>query len=279
MRDRLAALADPARWRIVHVLAERPRSVGVVADLAGLRQPQATKHLQTLERAGLVIARRSGHRRIYALQTTALKAVIDALEQLAGVAEANRAGRDAFDDYSAAVDAETRAADHEGWADEREYVFSRHLAGSRTTVWRYLTEPDLLTKWWVTDDLRLAHIEFGTRPGDRLVQEYADVDDLSGSDGTIGRAEGVVVAAETAERLVFRLSPLLPDGSTAFTAQYTYSLVEGDGTHLEVRLRITDTTTPAAEFIAGIRLGWEQCLDRLAAIVAVDSEPEGKHHG
>jgi len=55
----LAALADSARWRIVELLADRPRSVGVVADLGGLRQPQATKHLQTLERAGLVISRRS----------------------------------------------------------------------------------------------------------------------------------------------------------------------------------------------------------------------------
>ena len=56
----LAALADPARWRIVAVLARRPRSVGVVAELTGLRQPQATKHLQTLDRAGIVISKLAG---------------------------------------------------------------------------------------------------------------------------------------------------------------------------------------------------------------------------
>ena len=48
----LTALADPARWRLVSLLAERPRSVGVLAQLAEARQPQTTKHLQTLERAG-----------------------------------------------------------------------------------------------------------------------------------------------------------------------------------------------------------------------------------
>ena len=52
MHESLAALADPARWRLVSLLAERPRSVGVLAQLAGARQPQTTKHLQTLERAG-----------------------------------------------------------------------------------------------------------------------------------------------------------------------------------------------------------------------------------
>ena len=65
----LAALADPARWRLVTLLAERPRSVGVLAQLAGARQPQTTKHLQTLERAGLVTSERTGQRRIYVLRS------------------------------------------------------------------------------------------------------------------------------------------------------------------------------------------------------------------
>ncbi|MDX3111088.1 ArsR/SmtB family transcription factor, partial [Nonomuraea angiospora] len=56
----LIALADPARWRLVTLLAERPRSVGVLAQLAEARQPQTTKHLQTLERAGVVTSQRTG---------------------------------------------------------------------------------------------------------------------------------------------------------------------------------------------------------------------------
>jgi uncharacterized protein YndB with AHSA1/START domain/DNA-binding transcriptional ArsR family regulator len=270
MHEQLAALADAARWRIVELLAQRPRSVGVVGELTGLRQPQATKHLQTLERAGLVIARRSGQRRIYALQTNALKAVIAELGRVADLADANRGDRDAFDQYFATVEAETLAADRNRWADEREYVFRRTLAASRDTVWSHLTQPALLPEWWAPTDLRLAHIEFGTRPGDSLVQEYADADDRSGVDGVVGRAEGVVDAVKAAEHLAFRLSPLLPDGATAFTAHYTYSLADAaEGTELEVRLRISDSTVPSAEFIAGIQLGWDQCLDKLAATVAV----------
>jgi uncharacterized protein YndB with AHSA1/START domain/DNA-binding transcriptional ArsR family regulator len=269
MHEQLAALADAARWRIVELLAERPRSVGVVAELSGLRQPQASKHLQTLERTGLVVGRRSGQRRIYALQTAAFQAVISELRRIADLADANHVGRDAFDQYFATVEAETLAADRDRWADEREYVFSCTLAASRDTVWAHLTQPALLTEWWAPDDLRIAHVEFGIRAGDRVVQEYAAADDRSGVDGVVGRAEGVVDAVKPAEHLAFRLSPLLPDGAPAFTAHCTYSLADAEeGTDLEVRLRISDSTVPSAEFIAGIRLGWNQCLDKLAAIVA-----------
>ncbi|MFI1509517.1 ArsR/SmtB family transcription factor, partial [Streptomyces sp. NPDC020597] len=69
----LSALADPARWRFVALLADRPRSVGVLAQLAGARQPQTTKHLQALERAGVVTSRRTGQRRVYALQPGPLR--------------------------------------------------------------------------------------------------------------------------------------------------------------------------------------------------------------
>ena len=279
MHEQLAALADAARWRIVELLAERPRSVGVVGELTGLRQPQASKHLQTLERAGLVVSRKSGQRRIYALQTEVLRAVISELGRVAALADTYRAGRDAFDQYIAAIGAETAAATAEGWADEREYVFRRVLRASRDVVWSHLTDPALIAEWWTTRDLRLARIEFGAQPGDRLVQEYADVDDRTGAEGAIGRAEGVVESVMPNERLAFELSPLLPDGSSAFTAHYTYTLADaGKWTDLEVSLRITDSTIPSAEFIAGIRLGWDQCLDNLAAMVAANtntSEEEG----
>ncbi|VXB42498.1 metalloregulator ArsR/SmtB family transcription factor [Aeromicrobium sp. 9AM] len=267
-----AALADSSRRQIIGLLAERPRSVGVVADLMGLRQPQATKHLQTLERSGLAVSRRSGQRRIYALETEALQAVIAELVRVADLAEANQANRDAFDQYAAGVESESTAAGDERWADDREYVFRRSLAAPRHIVWQHLTNRDLLPAWWAPADLRLALIEFSARPGDRVVQEYADADDHSGVDGVIGRAEGVIEAATEDERLSFRLAPVLPDGTTAFTAHYTYSLADaGEATDLEVRLRISDSTIPSAEFIAGIQLGWDQSLDKLATTVAADT--------
>ncbi|MEV4256376.1 metalloregulator ArsR/SmtB family transcription factor, partial [Spirillospora sp. NPDC049652] len=83
----VSALADPARLRLVSLLADRPRPVGVLARLAGARQPQTTKHLQTLERAGLVSSSRVGQRRIYALRPGPLRDLAAELVRLADLAE------------------------------------------------------------------------------------------------------------------------------------------------------------------------------------------------
>src|ERR1700754_3093752 len=105
--DRIAsALGDPARWRIVELLAERPRSVGELAELTGLRQPQTTKHLQTLARAGLVAVFPLRQRRVYAVETEPLKSLGDRLAELVTAAEAHADERDVIARYRAAIEAE-----------------------------------------------------------------------------------------------------------------------------------------------------------------------------
>jgi uncharacterized protein YndB with AHSA1/START domain/DNA-binding transcriptional ArsR family regulator len=270
MLDQMNALSDAARWRIVLLLAERPRSVGIVADLTGLRQPQASKHLQTLERTGIAASRRSGQRRIYALEPEALRSLG---EEVARVAELARHSRAMFDQHAAAVDAETLAADRTRWADGREYVFRRTLASTPSTVWSHLTEPELVSEWWAPTDLRLAQLEWGTQPGQRVRQVYTDTDDRAGGDGVIGEAVGAIEAVEPGRSLSFVLSPQLLDGSQGFSGHYEWLIEAGNsGTEFEVRLRIDDTTVPSAEFVAGIELGWNQSLDRLALILQNASE-------
>src|SRR5262245_51757504 len=146
----LTALADPARWRLVALLAERPRPVGVLAQLAQARQPQTTKHLQTLERAGVVTSQRSGQRRIYALRSEPLQVLAAELVRLADGAD--QPG-ETFDQYGLNLEAERHAARQPGWADDRSFRFDRALPGSPETAWRYLTEPSLLETWWTPNDL------------------------------------------------------------------------------------------------------------------------------
>ncbi|WP_199039668.1 metalloregulator ArsR/SmtB family transcription factor [Glycomyces salinus] len=267
----LTALADPTRWRLVGLLAERPRPVGVLARLVEARQPQATKHLQTLERAGLVSSRRSGQRRIYALRPERLRDLAAALTRLADTAE--RDGPYAtFDRYGLSVEAERLAAEETGWADGRSFGFSRSLPRPPEAVWPHLVDPDLLARWWTPDDLRVSELVFEGRPGSRIVHEYRDAEDTDGSDPVAGRAEGVVNDVRPGEHLAYRLSPLLPDGGRAFTSHVEYDLrPTGAGTEFDVRLTIADSTVDSADFIAGIEIGFGQSLDRLAAILTADS--------
>ncbi|GAA0895583.1 metalloregulator ArsR/SmtB family transcription factor [Pseudonocardia zijingensis] len=266
----LAALADPARWRLVGLLAERPRPVGVLAELAGARQPQTTKHLQTLERAGVVTSHRSGQRRIYALEPGPLRDLAATLTGLAATADRAGGPRETFDRYQLGVDAERRAAEQAGWADRRSFRFHRSLAATPEVVWRHLTDATLIAAWWTPDDLRVSELVFEARPGGRIVQEYRDRDD-PGTDAVVGRAEGVVEEARRDERLTYRLSPALPDGTPAFTAHVDIDLrAATTGTDLDVGYLVTGSTVGSADFIAGIEIGFGQSLERLAATLAAD---------
>ncbi|MDX3518334.1 metalloregulator ArsR/SmtB family transcription factor [Streptomyces scabiei] len=267
----LAALADPARWRLVSLLAERPRPVGVLAELAEARQPQTTKHLQTLERAGLVTSQRTGQRRIYALRPGPLRELAAALGRLADTAEQAGGPRETYDRYGAGLQVERLAAQEPGWADGRSFRFRRSLTGRPELVWRHVTESSLLARWWTPHDLRVTELVFEAREGGRIVQEYRDVEDADASDLVAGRAEGVVVDVRPGEHLAYRLSPLLPDGGPAFTAHVALDLrPTGTGTDLDVHWRITDSSVDSADFIAGIEIGFGQSLDRLAATLAAD---------
>ncbi|MEU4428315.1 metalloregulator ArsR/SmtB family transcription factor [Actinoplanes sp. NPDC024001] len=258
MEELLAALADPARWRLVTLLAERPRPVGVLAELAGARQPQTTKHLQTLERAGVVTSQRTGQRRVYALRPGPLRDLAATLGRLAADAEHNST---TFERYGVSLGAERLAADAPGWADGRSFRFQRSLTEAPELVWRHLTDAALLAGWWTPDDLLVSELVFEAHPGGRIVQEYRDADDSE----VVGRAEGAVDVAHPHDRLAYHLSPLLPGGGLAFTAHVELTLRRtGAGTELDVDYRVTDSTTDSADFIAGIEIGFGQSLDKLA---------------
>lgn len=50
----LAALADPARRRVVEMLGQRPHRAGELAEALDLPAPAMSRHLRTLKQSGLV---------------------------------------------------------------------------------------------------------------------------------------------------------------------------------------------------------------------------------
>ncbi|MFE0024433.1 metalloregulator ArsR/SmtB family transcription factor [Amycolatopsis sp. NPDC059021] len=257
-----SALGDAARWRLVELLAERPRSVGELAELTGLRQPQTTKHLQTLARVGLVTVFPLGQRRVYAVETAPLKTLARRLRELVETAEAHEDERDVVARYRAAIEAETAVADRDRWADGRTFSFERVLASPRDVVWRHWTDPDLLASWWVPPSMTVTDCVLEPRAGGRVVLEYGD------AEGHRYPSEGTVHTAKEPRHLVFDLSVLDAAGAIAFTGHYDLALTAADGgTRLRLGLRITATTVEAVSAIAGIETGWGQVLDKLADAV------------
>lgn len=263
MKQIATAFGDDARWRILELLAERPRSVGEVVEITGLRQPQATKHLQTLAQAGLATVFPLGQRRVYAIETGPLLEVRGGLDELLATAETHRGARDIVERYWAAIQADATEADRDRWADGRSFAFERTLPHSLAGVWQYWIDPELLAGWWAPPSLKAIRCLIEPRPEGRVVLDYQGA-------GERHRSEGQVVLAEAPNRLVFDLTVLDAADGAAFTAHYDLSLSEaGPGQSLlQLGMIITETTVEALPFIAGIETGWNQVLDQLQAAIA-----------
>jgi DNA-binding transcriptional ArsR family regulator len=65
----LTAMGEPTRFAIVQLLRDGGRpSVSEVAHALGIRQPQASKHLQVLREVGVVSAERDARRVVHRLR-------------------------------------------------------------------------------------------------------------------------------------------------------------------------------------------------------------------
>lgn len=251
----LAALAEPNRLRILELLGESPRAVGEIAVKLGLRQPQVTKHLQTLERAGLVEMHPLGRRRIYALRRDQLRALADWLSGFA----VEHPSEDVLVRYRAAIEAEQALSEHERRAP-RTFELARELPAPPSRVWKAWTSAAIVRHWWSPEHFEVADCEVDPVPGGRLRIVMAE------GDGTRHEAAGRFLALTRPRSLSFELAPLDPSGEPLLCAIHQVRLTRrGHSTRLGLTIRVSGIQTQAAPALAGITLGWEQTLDKLEA--------------
>ena len=62
------AIADPRRRKLLDHLRDGPAPVGDLVTATGMSQPNTSRHLGVLRRAGLVTSRRAGRQRVYELR-------------------------------------------------------------------------------------------------------------------------------------------------------------------------------------------------------------------
>jgi uncharacterized protein YndB with AHSA1/START domain len=88
-------------------------------------------------------------------------------------------------------------------------------------------------------------------------------------DGSRHAASGCFLSLDAPRTLSFELAALGPDGEPLLWATHALALDErADGTDLSLDVRITSSTGAAAPAVAGMRLGWEQCLNKLGRAIA-----------
>ena len=100
LSDTLFALADPTRRAILARLSEGEATVGELARPFAMSGPAVTKHLNVLERAGLIRRGRDAQRRPCRLEPKPLKEVAD---WLAGYRQFYEGSLDRLEDYLATL--------------------------------------------------------------------------------------------------------------------------------------------------------------------------------
>ncbi|UWR21089.1 helix-turn-helix transcriptional regulator [Sulfitobacter sp. S190] len=73
----LAALADPTRRAVVRALGQGPQAVSKLAAAHDMALPSFLKHIDRMERAGLIVTRKSGRVRTCQLQPEGLRPLQD----------------------------------------------------------------------------------------------------------------------------------------------------------------------------------------------------------
>jgi DNA-binding transcriptional ArsR family regulator len=75
--DAFNAVAEPRRREILDALAGGERPVNELVRVLGLAQPQVSKHLRVLREVGAVDVRNDGRRRLYRVNSQALRPIHD----------------------------------------------------------------------------------------------------------------------------------------------------------------------------------------------------------
>ena len=73
--DVFNAIAEPQRREILILLRAGERPVTELAEVLGMTQPGASKHLRVLREVGLVRDRKAGKQRVYGLDARELRAI------------------------------------------------------------------------------------------------------------------------------------------------------------------------------------------------------------
>ena len=143
-----------------------------------------------------------------------------------------------------------------------DLVLTRILDAPREVVFEAWTEVERLRRWWGPKNFTNPVCEIDPRPGGAIRIH------MRAPNGMTHPMTGVFQEVVPPERLVFTAAALNEQGEPMFEVLTIVTFTERDGgTELNLRARVIRTTDAAAHHIAGMREGWTQSLERLAAAV------------
>ncbi|HMO18457.1 MAG TPA: metalloregulator ArsR/SmtB family transcription factor [Oligoflexia bacterium] len=77
----LRVLGHPARLHMLHLLREKNRTVGQLADLAGIKNNVASEHLRLMQRCGFLSSKKDGTQVHYSISETHIFDILDCIRK------------------------------------------------------------------------------------------------------------------------------------------------------------------------------------------------------
>jgi uncharacterized protein YndB with AHSA1/START domain len=235
------ALADVHRRGLLDRLHERDgQALGELETaLPEMSRFGVMKHLRALERAGLVVTRRDGRRKLHFLNPVPIQLVADrwisryAAPLVQGMA-----------DVKHSLEAPSMSAPR--------HVYEIYIRATPEEVWRAITDPEMTQRYYYG-----TRVESDWRPGSRYIYRGSD-----GSEQLVGE----VLEADPPRRLVTSFSAVWDEGVRADPpSRLTWEVVPFGPTCL---LRMThDDVVPGSATDASVSGGWTVILSGLKTLV------------
>jgi len=141
----------------------------------------------------------------------------------------------------------------------RELIFDRELNASPDIVYRAWTDSAQLARWWGPRCFTNPRCELDVRPGGAIRI------DMQGPDGRIYPMTGAFRELAPLSRIVFASQVVDDQGVVVLESLTTVALAQRGGwTAMTVRVAVTQAKAEAVPYLAGMRQGWSQTLDRLS---------------
>ena len=168
--DAFNAVAEPRRRQILDALGDGEQRVNDLVDRLDVSQPQVSKHLKVLREVGLVQVREAGRERIYRLDGRSLKPIHDWVKNYERMWSERFNALDEVLEELKPTRREMVTTTSSGSAkltlpSDTQISITREFAAPKHLVYKALTTPALVKRWWNAKRGEVTTAEIDLREG------------------------------------------------------------------------------------------------------------------
>jgi uncharacterized protein YndB with AHSA1/START domain len=145
---------------------------------------------------------------------------------------------------------------------EGGFTLTRVFDAPRALVWQAWTDPKMMAEWFSPRGFTSSVLQLNARAGGALRVV------MHGPDGNDYPCVGEFREVKAPERLVFTNNAVDGDGKVLLEGLTTVTLTEQGGkTKMILKTHAVGRVPIAKQMLAGMEMGWTQCIDKLGEVV------------